>query len=148
MSVAAKASERDGRERRSTMSEASPWWHFEYLPVGVFGSVMGLTGTSVGWDLAHQRLGLPWWPSPVFGSLAVLDFVVVAAAYSMKVAFEPTCVVAEFKHPVGGSLFATIFTSLLLLPLILAPYALVLARIFWFVRATCMIVLAWLVVGP
>jgi tellurite resistance protein len=29
--------------------------NLEYLPIGLFGSVMGLTGLSVAWKLAHAR---------------------------------------------------------------------------------------------
>ena len=38
-------------------------WRLDYLPVGLFGSVMGLTGLSVAWRLAQERYGLPGWPS-------------------------------------------------------------------------------------
>jgi hypothetical protein len=31
----------------------------EYLPVALFGSVMGLTGLSLAWHLAHTRFGVP-----------------------------------------------------------------------------------------
>lgn len=32
---------------------------FDHLPVALFGSVMGLTGLSVAWQLAHARFGTP-----------------------------------------------------------------------------------------
>jgi tellurite resistance protein len=51
-----------------------------------------------------------------------LDFIVIASAYMMKLALGPTRVNTEFRHPIVGSLFATIFISLLLLPIVLAPY--------------------------
>ena len=35
--------------------------HFENLPVAFFGSVMGLTGLSLAWRLAHERFGTPEW---------------------------------------------------------------------------------------
>ena len=37
--------------------------HFEYLPVSLFGAVMGLTGLSVAWRLAGQRYGVCWTPA-------------------------------------------------------------------------------------
>ena len=39
--------------------DAASWRMLEYLPVGLFGSVMGLTGLSVAWRLAHARYGVP-----------------------------------------------------------------------------------------
>lgn len=129
------------------MSTASPWWHFEYLPVGIFGSVMGLIGTSVAWDLAHQKLGFPSWPSQVFGMMGALDFAVVGAAYVMKAVLTPSQVLVELKHPIAGTLFATIFTSFLLLPFILVPRALALARVCWCVGALCMVTFAWFIVS-
>ena len=40
---------------------------FEYLPVGLFGSVMGLTGLSIAWRLAHARYGTPAWIEDAIG---------------------------------------------------------------------------------
>ena len=37
----------------------------EYLPVGLFGSVMGLTGLSVAWRLALTHYGGPHWLAPI-----------------------------------------------------------------------------------
>jgi tellurite resistance protein len=53
---------------------------------------------------------------------------------------------AELHHPIAGNLFGTAFVSLLLLPLVLAPLNLWLARLLWCSGAVAMMVFAWWVV--
>lgn len=118
----------------------------EYLPVGLFGSVMGLTGLSVAWRLAHARYGAPVVVADVVGAVAVMAFVVVGIGYAVKAATAPDAVRAEFHHPIAGNLFGTILISLLLLPIVLAPVALRVAQAMWTVGAVGMVVFAWLIV--
>jgi tellurite resistance protein len=118
----------------------------EYLPVALFGSVMGITGLSVAWRLASIRFGVPGWISDSLGALAVIAFVLIAAAFSVKIVSAPDVVRAEFAHPIGGSLFGTFLISLLLLPIVIAPVSLGLARIVWAVGAVGMLAFAWLMV--
>lgn len=49
----------------------------EFLPIGLFGSVMGLAGLSVAWGLAERRYSLPPWFSELVGALAVIVFVLL-----------------------------------------------------------------------
>lgn len=118
----------------------------EYLPVGLFGSVMGLTGLSVAWRLAHARYGAPVVVADAVGAVAVMAFVVVGIGYAVKAATAPDAVRAEFHHPIAGNLFGTILISLLLLPIVLAPVALRVAQAMWTVGAVGMVVFAWLIV--
>lgn len=76
----------------------------EYLPVGLFGSVMGLTGLSVAWKLAEARYGIPAAPSQVLAAFAVVDFVALGFAYLTKLVTAPEAVLAEWKHPIAGSM--------------------------------------------
>ena len=108
---------------------------FEYLPVGLFGSVMGMTGLSVAWHLAHDRFGVSRLWSDGIGAAAVLVFLLVAGGYVAKLVTAPEAVRAEFAHPIAGNLFGTILISLLLLPIILAKLDLTLARTVWAVGA-------------
>nr|WP_321984301.1 SLAC1 anion channel family protein [uncultured Lichenicoccus sp.] len=119
----------------------------EYLPVGLFGSVMGLTGLSVAWDLARSQYGAPTWIAPAVGALAVLAFVLMLVGYGVKLVTAPAAVGREFHHPIAGSLFGTILISLLLLPIVLAPFALRLAQILWAIGAVGMVLFAWLIVS-
>jgi tellurite resistance protein len=117
-----------------------------YLPVGLFGSVMGLTGLSLAWRLAHATFGAPGWIATAIGSLAVLAFAVLAVAYAIKAVAGFGAVRAEFNHPVAGNLFGTPLISLLLLPLLLADVSLALARLLWVAGAVLMTVFAWTIV--
>ena len=122
-------------------------WHFDYLPVGLFGSVMGLTGLSVAWRLAHARYGAPLWAADGIAVVAVAAFVLVSCGYLAKLATAPRAVLAEFRHPIAGNLFGTFLISLLLLPILLAPFSLPAARIMWGLGAVGMVAFAWLIVS-
>ncbi len=119
----------------------------EYLPVGLFGSVMGLAGLSVAWRLAHARYGAPEWIAVAIAGLAVLAFVLVAVGYLIKLGTAFVVVRTEFRHPIAGNLFGTVLISLLLLPIVLEPFAHRLAQVLWVVGAAGMIVFAWLIVN-
>ena len=116
---------------------------FEYLPVALFGSVMGLTGLSIAWMLAARLFEVPVAISQGIALLACATFVLLACAYSMKAVTAFDTVSAEFNHPIAGSLFGTIFISLLLLPILIAPLALTAARGIWI--AGCIGMLAFAV---
>ncbi len=129
-------------------SAATPAWRqLDYFPVGLFGSVMGLTGLSIAWRLAHARYGSPAWAAVVIGAVAVIAFVAVALGYAVKLATAPDAVRAEFRHPVAGNLFGTLLISLLLLPLVLIPVSMRLAQVMWGVGALGMVVFAWTIVS-
>ena len=119
----------------------------EYLPVGLFGAVMGLTGLSVAWRLAHARYGAPEWIALAVAAVAVVVFVLILTGYAVKLVTAFGAVRAEFRHPIAGNLFGTVLISLLLLPIVLEPYAHRLAQSLWVVGAAGMIVFAWLIVS-
>jgi tellurite resistance protein len=119
----------------------------DYLPVGLFGSVMGLTGLSVAWRLAHTRYGAPAGIALAIAALAVVAFLALLAGYAIKLATAPAAVRAEFRHPIAGNLFGTVLISLLLLPIVLAPFALRLAQGLWIIGAAGMVFFAWLIVS-
>ena len=54
---------------------------------------------------------------------------------------------AEFAHPVAANFFATPLISLLLLPAVVAPYAVALASVLWLVGTVAMCGFAWLIVS-
>ncbi len=118
-----------------------------FLPVGLFGSVMGLTGLSVAWRLAQPRYGAPPWIAALIGAIALLAFVALVIGYAAKMVTAPAAVAAEFRHPIAGNLFGTFFISLLLIPILLAPYARPLAQIIWSLGAIGMVVFAWIIVS-
>lgn len=118
-----------------------------YLPVALFGSVMGLTGLSSAWKLASELYGMPLWVSQAIGALAIIVFLLVGAGYAVKAATGFRSVKAEFQHPIAGNLFGTLFISLLLIPIPLSNYSLVLARGIWVIGTIGMILFAWIIVS-
>ena len=118
----------------------------EYLPVALFGSVMGLSGLSVAWRLAAGRYGAPEWFANAIAVLAVLAFAAMGMAYLIKVIAAPDAVRSEFGHPIAGNLFGTMIISLLLLPIIIAPVALRFAQGMWIAGAVLMVGFAWLII--
>ncbi len=115
----------------------------EYLPVGVFGSVMGLAGLSAAWRLASLHFGVSDAIADAIGLVAIVVFVATAAGYGLKFATAPHVVAKEFNDPVVGNLFGTPIISLLLIPIVVAPYHLLLARVLWSAGVIAMLVFAW-----
>lgn len=118
----------------------------EYVPMAMFGSVMGLTGLAVAWRTAHQHYGAPSWISEAVVVLAVASFLMLGVAYCGKWFLAPEAVRAEFQHPIAGNTFATFWVSLLLLPIVLAPFSMWLARAMWSIGALGICALAWHIV--
>lgn len=118
-----------------------------YLPIGLFGSVMGLSGLSVAWRIAHVQFGTPAWIGQLIAALAVFAFIALASAYALKALTGFESVRREFEHPIAGNLFGTFFISLLLLPLLFAETHRELARVIWVVGAIAMTVFAWAIVS-
>lgn len=118
-----------------------------YLPIALFGSVLGLVGLSSAWHHASQVFAVPDWISQAIGLLAVLAFVAVAVGYAVKIITAAEAARAEYLHPVAGNLFGTFFISLLLLPIPLAPYSVTLARALWLAGTVGMVVFAWLIMS-
>jgi tellurite resistance protein len=118
-----------------------------YMPVALFGLVMGLTGLSSSWRLAHRIFGVPLWIAQAIGVLAVLAFLVVGAGYAVKWITGPQAVKAELEHPIAGNLFGTVFISLLVLPVPIADVSVPVARVMWIIGAVGMILFAWFIVS-
>ena len=117
----------------------------QYLPVGLFGSVMGLTGLSAAWRMAHAYFGTPLWICQTLGVVAMCAFCALVAAYGTKVIFALDAARAEFHHPIASSFFATIFVSMLLLPFLVAPISLFAGRALWSAGAIGMVALTWFI---
>lgn len=119
----------------------------DYLPVGLFGSVMGLVGLSIAWRVAGGLYGAPAWVAGSIGMIAVLAFVAMVLAYGWKCLSAWQAVRKEFGHPVVGSLFGTVCISFLLVPLVIAEASPMLARTIWVIGAIGMTLLAWWIVN-
>jgi tellurite resistance protein len=131
----------------TAMLPARTAWHkLDYLPVSFFGAVMGLSGLSIAWRLAYENFGMPGWIAGALGWAAIAAFIMLSVGYLCKLVSAPQAVLAEFKHPIAGNLFGTIPISLLLLPIILAPANLLMARILWVAGLSAMVPFAWVIV--
>ncbi len=82
--------------------------YIRHLPIGFFGSVVGLATLSIAWHVAHNLLDVPAWAGVYIGYLAIADFLLISVAYIAKVFLYWENVKAEFIHPVTGSLFSLI----------------------------------------
>ena len=118
-----------------------------HLPLNLFASVMGLSGLTLAWRVAHPSLGLPAFVGEAVGALAVVVFVLLAVAYLTKLTLHPEVVHAEFHHPVAGNFFGTIVIAVLLLSSVVAPYSEAAARSLWTVGALATFILSFIVVS-
>lgn len=117
------------------------------LPVNLFASVMGLSGLSLAWRLAHDSLGAPALIGEAIGVFAVAVFVLIALGYLTKLAKFPQVVQAEFNHPIAGNFFGTIVISLLLLSAVIGPYNTSAAMALWTLGVVTTFTLSWVVVS-
>lgn len=124
-----------------------PMRRLDYLPIGLFGSVMSLVGLSVAWRLAQARWGAPPAVADAIAVCAVLASVAVSIGYAIKWVSAPDVVAKEFAHPIAGNLFGLFFISVLLLPIVIAPVAPSVARALWIVGAIGMTAFAWRIVA-
>jgi len=136
------------RSRRSPATGPQPpTWRFEYFPVGLFASVMGLTGLSVAWRMACLRHGAPAWIADAIGDTALAASAAIALGYAAKLVTALDAVRTEFRHPIAGNLFGIFLISLLLLPILVAPGSLRLAQAMWILGALGMVVFPWIIVS-
>jgi tellurite resistance protein len=112
---------------------------FEYLPIGLFGSVLGLTGLAQSWRLAHEQFHVPAIVGRCIGAMDLLTFCVLGACDLLKAVTGPATVLREFKDPAEGPFLAAFLANLLLVPGVLYAWSPTAARVMWIVGAACMI---------
>lgn len=114
----------------------------EFLPVGLFGGILGMTGLTFSWKLAEKEWGF----GPLVGdSLSVVTLVLFLSlilAYGLKWIRYPSAVRQEFGHPVTVTFFTTFVVSLLLVPGIILNYNSWLALLIWSAGVLMMLVFA------
>lgn len=116
-----------------------------FMPVSLFGGVMGLCGLSFCWHQIRKENYVFDIISHFFGVLAITCFLVLTIAYSLKWKRYPVLVKEEFENPVSVSFFGTFIISLLLLPGVLMEWFPLLAITVWCVGALSMFLFAWYV---
>lgn len=117
-----------------------------FVPVALFASAIGLSALSTGWHIAEDVLHAPAWASIGIGAAAVVAFVGVLASYLAKIVIAPETALSEFRHPISGNLFGTIFISALLIPMVLARVNTSLAFWMWAIGVCGIFAFNWMVV--
>lgn len=128
---------------RQILSNESLSW----LPIGLFGAVMGLCGLAQAWNLASSIWSLPSWIATAIGVGASLIFMTLLFAFIFKWACNPKKLRQDLSDPVTSVLYATPLISALLLPTIWVDYFPNAARILWLTGAIGMVSFAWYILG-
>ena len=110
----------------------------EFLPISFFGGVMGLTGLSFCWTVAHKIWSVPSQIGEAIGVLAIAAFLAMSIAYLLKLFKFRAMVRSEFSNSVSVSFFATFIISILLLPGIIKPYFPGFAFALWLIGSIAM----------
>jgi len=117
----------------------------EFMPVSLFGAVMGLTSLCFTWRLANQVWHVGRLVAEIIGYTAILVFVLLMITYSIKWSRYPAAVAKEFKNSITIGFFATVSISILLIPGILLPYAPAVADVIWLAGVVITFLFAWFV---
>src|ERR1700712_3177867 len=88
----------------------------EFMPVSLFGGVMGLSTLCFAWRLAVEAWHVSWLIAEIIGSAAILAFVLLMITYIVKWIRYPALVKAEFENSVSMGFFSTVIISILIMP--------------------------------
>lgn len=117
----------------------------EFVPISIFGAVMGLCALSFAWKLMADMWGASIMIAHIIGVLAILLFLTLSGAFFVKLRKFAPALRNEFKHPVSVSFFGTIIISALLIPGILLPVLPLTAKVLWIAATVAMFIFAWFV---
>lgn len=118
----------------------------QFLPVNLFGSVMGISGLSLAWKQSSHLFGSSPKIAEGIGMVAIMMFIVLTIAYVSKWVLYPEKVKAEFKHPIAGNFFGTITIAVLLLSSVVAPYSKLLGQTVWIIGTVTTLMLSYVIV--
>lgn len=121
--------------------------HFNYLPVSLFGSIMGLSGFSVSLFGAAHIYGLWLFIPKILSIFTIFAFFVLLITYGIKVFKSTQSFVDEFKNPLTKSFFGTVGIAFLLIPLLFNETFKPLGYIFWIIGVIFMLIFAWYMVN-
>lgn len=111
----------------------------EHFPIAFFAAVMGSAGFAIATHRVEQAFGAGAAASTGIAAFAGALFLVLAMIYALKTLRRPAAVLAEWRHPVRLSFFATLSIGLLLLAVTALPHARVAAESLWLVETTLQI---------
>ena len=117
----------------------------EFMPVSLFGGVMGLSALCFAWRFACRAWHINRLIAELIGGAAIILFVILTIAYIVKWVRYPESVKSEFNNAVSVGFFSTVIISILLIPGIILPYAPGLADIIWLLGVLLIFLFAWFV---
>jgi tellurite resistance protein len=117
----------------------------EFMPVSLFGAVMGLTALCFAWRQAHQIWQTPTAIPETIGFTAILTFITLTIIYTIKWIRYPALVAREFKNSISIGFFGTITISIMLIPGVILPYNAKAAGAIWLFGVILTLLLAWFV---
>jgi tellurite resistance protein len=105
------------------------------IPLGSFGSVLGIVGLGLAWRAAANAQGAP----PLVGELIVgagaVLFILLLIAWLLRIGSRPQEIRDESANPLISCFYATITISLSLLSASAVRYSKTLALILWAIAA-------------
>jgi tellurite resistance protein len=115
-----------------------------YLPVGLFGAVMGLAGLGLASRSAAALLPLPAWLPELWVALAALALAALIVCYALKLLRHPEAVRDEVGNPALVGFCAALPVGMALVAAGVEPYLRGLAEILWSCAVPLMFALqAW-----
>lgn len=81
-------------------SSAASAYSFPRVPAGMFGMVLGLSGLTGDWRLAHELWGMPAAIGETINALAILVWVTISILFAAKWIFARHEAIEEAQHPV------------------------------------------------
>lgn len=113
-----------------------------HLPIGLFATVMSLSGLSLAWRLATRMYGVDIAVSNAIGIVALGVFAILALAYLNKFFRHRELVKQEFSHPVLGNFFGTVGISILLLSSVISGYSATAQLVVWIIGVAVTLILS------
>jgi tellurite resistance protein len=106
-----------------------------YLPVGMYGAVMGLAGLGLACRAARGVLPVPGFFAEIWVALGAVMLALLVPAYLAKLARHPAAVREEFVHPSHLGFCGALPVGITLVAGGLAPYAPALGAALWWIGA-------------
>jgi tellurite resistance protein len=118
-----------------------------FMPVGLFGAVMGLAGLGLAWRAAAAILPVPALFAELWICLALLALAALMSCYAVKSVRHFSAVREELTNPALLGFCATLPVGLTLAAAGVEPYSKVLAELLWWMGAPLLLSLqAWALV--
>lgn len=117
--------------------------NFSFIPISLFGSIMGLCGLSVAYKSISNDFLVAKYIFAFLSIFTILVFLVLCISYMIKIFTSFESFKAEFTNPLTKSFFGTFCISLLLIPLILHQYLPKLAFYIWVLGVVLMLSFAF-----